>query len=81
MHLYTLQLTAGERRRRLADWVNASAPSGRACHAREEHLLPLHVCVGAALGDAADDAVDDGGVDVAFNDEVLGYKMVGFIWK
>ena len=35
-----------ERDRRLAEW--AQAPSARLCHPREEHLLPLMVCAGAA---------------------------------
>jgi 4,5-DOPA dioxygenase extradiol len=35
-----------ERSRRLEDW--ARAPHARYCHPREEHLLPLHVCYGAA---------------------------------
>lgn len=35
-----------ERSRRLVDWSNA--PAARYCHPREEHLLPLHVCYGAA---------------------------------
>jgi aromatic ring-opening dioxygenase catalytic subunit (LigB family) len=34
------------RRRKLIDW--AAAPGARACHPREEHLLPLHVMAGAA---------------------------------
>jgi aromatic ring-opening dioxygenase catalytic subunit (LigB family) len=34
------------RRRKLIDW--AAAPEARACHPREEHLLPLHVMAGAA---------------------------------
>jgi aromatic ring-opening dioxygenase catalytic subunit (LigB family) len=33
----------------LADW--ATAPGGRACHPREEHLLPLMVAAGAGAGD------------------------------
>jgi aromatic ring-opening dioxygenase catalytic subunit (LigB family) len=40
---------AGHRRSRLAQW--ADAPSGRASHPREEHLLPLMVAAGAG-GDA-----------------------------
>lgn len=36
-----------ERTRRLTHWVEA--PGARFCHPREEHLLPLHVCYGAAL--------------------------------
>jgi aromatic ring-opening dioxygenase catalytic subunit (LigB family) len=35
-----------DRAQRLIDWE--SAPSARYCHPREEHLLPLHVCYGAA---------------------------------
>jgi 4,5-DOPA dioxygenase extradiol len=31
---------------RLVHW--AEAPHARYCHPREEHLLPLHVCYGAA---------------------------------
>lgn len=35
-----------ERARLLAEWTDA--PNARFCHPREEHLLPLHVCYGAA---------------------------------
>jgi len=35
-----------ERRQRLEHWYQA--PFARYCHPREEHLLPLHVCYGAA---------------------------------
>ena len=35
-----------ERTRRLIEWERA--PAGREAHPREEHLLPLHVAVGAA---------------------------------
>ncbi len=35
-----------ERRERLVGWEKA--PHARYCHPREEHLMPLHVCVGAA---------------------------------
>ncbi len=35
-----------ERRRRLIDW--RTAPAARACHPREEHLIPLMVIAGAA---------------------------------
>lgn len=41
---------AAERERLLIGWQ--SAPAARACHPREEHLLPLHVIAGAALDDA-----------------------------
>jgi len=36
---------------RLANWQNA--PYARTCHPREEHLLPLHVCYGAAQAKVA----------------------------
>jgi aromatic ring-opening dioxygenase catalytic subunit (LigB family) len=36
----------------LAAWE--AAPSARAAHPREEHLLPLMVAVGAARGDMAE---------------------------
>lgn len=40
-----------ERTRRLVGW--AEAPGARFCHPREEHLLPLHVCYGAAQAPCA----------------------------
>lgn len=39
-------LSETERRKRLLDWE--AAPHARYCHPREEHLLPVHVCSGAA---------------------------------
>ncbi|OZB04327.1 MAG: dioxygenase, partial [Idiomarina sp. 34-48-12] len=35
-----------QRQHMLANWQEA--PHARFCHPREEHLLPLHVCYGAA---------------------------------
>lgn len=52
---------AAERDAALAAWQ--SAPAARACHPREEHLVPLHVAAGAAG--------DDRGT-VVFRDTVLG---------
>ena len=40
------ELTETERVQRLENWE--AAPFARYCHPREEHLLPLHVCYGAA---------------------------------
>lgn len=57
-----------ERERRLISW--SSAPFAQYCHPREEHLLPLHVCYGAA-GSAA---------ELVFNDKVLGINTSGFLW-
>jgi 4,5-DOPA dioxygenase extradiol len=58
-----------ERYERLINWQ--LAPHARACHPREEHLLPLHVCMGAAAGEIA---------ETAFNGEVFGLAMSGFLW-
>ncbi len=49
------------REERLARWT--SAPAAREAHPREEHLLPLMVAAGAAMGDAG---------RRVFRDEVLG---------
>jgi 4,5-DOPA dioxygenase extradiol len=57
-----------ERERRLIEW--AKAPSARYCHPREEHLLPLHVCVGMA----------DKPAKVIFDDWILGKRAVAFQW-
>lgn len=40
------ELSVSEQAARMVDWK--SAPEARFCHPREEHLLPLHVCFGAA---------------------------------
>lgn len=46
----TATLDATQREARLVEWERA--PRARACHPREEHLLPLMVVAGAAEGDA-----------------------------
>ncbi len=46
----TLQLSPSARQTRLIEWEKA--PQARACHPREEHLLPLMVCAGAAAEDS-----------------------------
>lgn len=60
----TVALPAAERSARLQRW--SDAPSARASHPREEHLLPLMVCAGAAGEDA-------GRVD--FRDVVMGVQV------
>lgn len=45
----TVSLEASRREQRLVEWLNA--PHARACHPREEHLLPLMVIAGAAEDD------------------------------
>lgn len=65
------KLTTEERERRLLEW--AAAPAARFCHPREEHLLPLHVCYGAA-------SVTTPIATVAFNQEVMGKKVTALLW-
>jgi len=46
-----LDLAPGARTAALVDWE--SAPYARVCHAEEDHLIPLHVALGAAEGERA----------------------------
>lgn len=59
--------TPEERKQLLADW--AKAPQARFAHPREDHLLPLHVAVGAAGADAG---------TAIFNDALFGVKISSF---
>jgi len=56
----------------LVNWANA--PDAQFAHPREEHLLPLHVCFGAAqtAGLIAENV---------FNQELLGAKTSAFLWQ
>jgi 4,5-DOPA dioxygenase extradiol len=65
----TGSLSQSECEQRLIGWEQA--PSARYCHPREEHLLPLHVCVGMMGGPAA----------VTFDDQILGKRAVAFLWR
>jgi 4,5-DOPA dioxygenase extradiol len=56
------------REQRLIDWEKA--PSARYCHPREEHLLPLHVCIGMAQKPA----------EKIFDDDILGKRGLAFLW-
>lgn len=58
-----------EQAQRLINWQQA--PDARLMHPREEHLLPLHVCFGAAKGSTA---------QVLFNDKVLHKTVLAFGW-
>jgi aromatic ring-opening dioxygenase catalytic subunit (LigB family) len=62
-------LSQEEREKRLIEWERA--PSARYCHPREEHLLPLHVCLGLAGMPAK----------VVFDDQILGKRGVAFLWR
>jgi 4,5-DOPA dioxygenase extradiol len=48
----------------------AEAPGARFCHPREEHLLPLHVCYGAAQGPCRE----------SFELEILNKKASMYLW-
>lgn len=62
-------LPQAERDQRLIEWEKA--PSARYCHPREEHLLPLHVCMGMAGRPAR----------LVFDDHILGKRGVAFLWS
>jgi 4,5-DOPA dioxygenase extradiol len=62
-------LSPSEREQRLIEWEQA--PAARYCHPREEHLLPLHVCLGMMGRPAA----------LAFDDQILGKRAVAFLWR
>lgn len=67
--LTSSKLTNEARKQRLRDW--ASAPQGRFCHPREEHLLPLHVCWGAASQGSS--AAEQNFSGLLFNTTISGY--------
>jgi aromatic ring-opening dioxygenase catalytic subunit (LigB family) len=53
----------------MSNWDNA--PSARVCHPREEHLLPLHVCVGAARTQATQ----------VMRFQLLGFDARCYVWS
>jgi 4,5-DOPA dioxygenase extradiol len=61
-------ISQSDREQRLIDWQKA--PSARYCHPREEHLLPLHVCLGMA----------DKPASTIFDDYIFGKRGVAFLW-
>lgn len=61
--------TQQERERQLAAWE--AAPSARYCHPREEHLLPLHVCMGMAQRPG----------ELVFDDYIVGKRSVALLWS
>lgn len=60
--------SAAVREARLIQW--ASAPHGRYCHPREEHLLPLHLCQGITGTKG----------EVLFDDYVIGKRAIAIKW-
>ena len=61
-----------QRETALINWQQA--PNARFAHPREEHLLPLHVCFGAAkkLNLSAENN---------FHESLLGARISGYIWR
>jgi aromatic ring-opening dioxygenase catalytic subunit (LigB family) len=70
--LTSSNLTNPEREARLCAW--AAAPQGRFCHPREEHLLPLHVCWGAASHGSAD-------AEQNFSGLLFDTLISGYLWR
>ncbi|KAJ3089536.1 hypothetical protein HK102_006178 [Quaeritorhiza haematococci] len=64
------KVTGEEREKRLADWEKM--PGARLCHEREEHLMPLLVVAGASGEDVG---------KLAFDGDMLGFKISGFLFK
>ncbi|MEO3865388.1 DODA-type extradiol aromatic ring-opening family dioxygenase [Rheinheimera fenheensis] len=62
-------LSYDEQAKRLNAWLDA--PYARLMHPREEHLLPLHVCFGAAKGSRA---------KLLFQHEVIQREVLAFGW-
>ena len=62
-------LSEAQRTDRLIHWQQA--PYADYCHPREEHLLPLHVCYGAA---------DCRPAETVFYDQILNKTSCGFLW-
>lgn len=63
-------LAPTDRYQQLVDW--SKAPHARFVHPREEHLLPLHVCLGAAAGGMA---------SIPYDHPLFGQRTVGVIWE
>lgn len=62
------QVTASQ----LRHWDKA--PEARYAHPREEHLLPLHVCFGAAMASGEP-------AKRIYNGDMMGYRMSAFLWR
>lgn len=65
-------LTAEQRESRLVEWEKA--PFARYCHPREEHLLPLHVCFGAA-------SQDNSQAQLIYEEHLMGAGVCGLLWS
>ncbi len=65
-------LSPAMREQRLVDWKGA--PEARFSHPREEHLLPLHVCFGAAMASSPN-------AEINFSGLLFNTRIVGFMWR
>lgn len=65
------ELNQSERDERLVQWKQA--PEALFCHPREEHLLPLHVCFGAA-------SVASPAAQKVFSGFLFNTKISAFLW-
>ncbi len=70
--LTAAELSPDAREQQLANWLQA--PEARFCHPREEHLLPLMVCAGAAWAKGLEARRN-------YNHQLLGTQVSGFIWR
>jgi aromatic ring-opening dioxygenase catalytic subunit (LigB family) len=59
-------------KQRLIHW--AAAPAARDCHQREDHLLPLHVCFGAAMAQTS-------AAEHVYSGQLFGRRIAGFLWR
>jgi aromatic ring-opening dioxygenase catalytic subunit (LigB family) len=66
------ELGIEDRNLMLMNWENA--PGARFCQPREEHLLPLHVCYGAARQAGLS------GTRI-FGEPVKGFQTSGYLWR
>jgi len=62
------KITNNEREKEIINWANA--PAAKFCHPREEHLIPLHVCMGIKSSSAK----------LVFNDKIMGATCSAFLW-
>jgi len=65
-------LTWHQKEQSLVNWLDA--PEARYAHPREEHLLPLHICFGAAWSTEME-------AKNIFNEKFLGTQVSAFLWQ
>ena len=68
INVCTGRYTKSEREQKLIEWNKV--PHARYCHPREEHLLPLHVCLGMSNESA----------NVIFDDYIIGKRAIALQW-